>query len=68
MAITSVDVNRDVLNEIKQRTGMKTDREVIEDALTMSLARARQDEFFERLASRTFDDDQLEPKRIDYPL
>ncbi len=68
MAITSVDVDRDIIREIKKLTGKKTDREVINDALLKDLAFARQHEFFARLAETEFSADQLNAEPIDYPL
>lgn len=68
MAITSVDINKEALREIKELKGFKTDREAIDDAILMSLARARQDLFFTWLAEHPFDDDQINPQKIDYPL
>jgi Arc/MetJ family transcription regulator len=66
MAITSVDVDRELIAEIKRLTNMKTDREVIHEALKKQLALARQDEFLARMKTRVFFDDQLNAPVVDY--
>lgn len=67
MAITSVDVDKAVIAEIKKLTGLKTDRDVIHDALTRTLALARQQELLTRMKSRVFSDDHMSKNTIDYP-
>lgn len=66
VAITSVDVDKSVIAEIKSLTGLKTDREVIHESLTRTLALARQQELLTRMKSRVFSDDQISEKTIDY--
>lgn len=66
MAITSVDVDKEVIAEIKKLTGLKTDREVIHESLTKTLALARQQELLTRMKSRVFSDGQLSGETIDY--
>lgn len=66
VAITSVDVDKGVIAEIKSLTGLKTDREVIHESLTRTLALARQQELLTRMKSRVFSDDQISEKTIDY--
>lgn len=66
MAITSVDVDKSVIAEIKSLTGLKTDREVIHESLTRTLALARQQALLTRMKSRVFNDDQISEKTIDY--
>ncbi len=66
MAITSVDVDKSVIAEIKNLTGLKTDREVIHEALTRTLALARQQELLTRMKSRVFSEDQMSKSTIDY--
>jgi len=68
MAITSVDVDRELIQEIKRLTGMKTDREVIHDALQKKLALANQTELLKRMATRSFTDEQLTPDTKTYSL
>jgi len=68
MAITSVDVDRELIQEIKRLTGMKTDREVIHDALQKKLALANQAELLKRMSTRVFTDEQLTPDTTSYPL
>jgi Arc/MetJ family transcription regulator len=66
VAITSVDVDKSVIAEIKNLTGLKTDREVIHEALTRTLALARQQELLTRMKSRVFSEDQMSENTIDY--
>ena len=66
MAITSVDVDKSVIAEIKNLTGLTTDREVIHEALTRTLALARQQELLTRMKSRVFSEDQMSKNTIDY--
>lgn len=66
VAITSVDVDKSVIAEIKSLTGLKTDREVIHESLTRTLALARQQALLTRMKSRVFNDDQISEKTIDY--
>lgn len=66
MAITSVDVDKAVIAEIKNLTGLKTDRDVIHEALTRTLALARQQGLLTRMKSRVFSDDQISQTTIDY--
>lgn len=66
MAITSVDVDKSVIAEIKSLTGLKTDREVIHESLTRTLSLARQQALLTRMKSRVFNDDRISEKTIDY--
>ena len=66
MAITSVDVDKEVIAEIKKLTGLKTDREVIHESLTRTLALARQQELLTRMKSRVFTNEQISGNTIDY--
>ena len=66
MAITSVDVDKSVIAEIKSLTGLKTDREVIHEALMRTLALARQQQLLNRMKSRVFSDDHMSKNTIDY--
>jgi Arc/MetJ family transcription regulator len=68
MPITSVDVDRELIQEIKRLTGMKTDREVIHAALQKQLALANQNELLKRMATRVFTDEQLTPETTPYSL
>lgn len=68
MAITSVDVDRDAIREVKRLTGMKSDKEVINTAVKLMLVRARQRQTIKRMAKHTFTDEQLNANVIEYPL
>jgi Arc/MetJ family transcription regulator len=66
VAITSVDVDKGMIAEIKRLTGLKTDREVIHESLMRTLALARQEQLLTRMKSRVFRDDQMSENIIDY--
>lgn len=68
MAITSVDVNHEAIREIKKLLNMKSDREVINEGITLLLAQARQKRALERLLKREFAEDEMSPSIIEYPL
>lgn len=68
MTVTSVDVNREVLDQIKAITKMTTDKEVINTALERMLAHSRQDEFLERMKTHVFAPEDINPPKIEYPI
>jgi hypothetical protein len=68
VAVTSVDVNREAIREIKKLLNIKSDREVINEGIMLLLARARQRRSLERMLTREFSDDQMNPPVVDYPL
>jgi hypothetical protein len=68
MAITSVDIDREIVDEIKALSNTRTDREVINRALAQHLAILRQQELLERIGARSFTQAQLAAQVEDYPL
>lgn len=68
MAVTSVDLDKSKILEIKKLTGMKTDREVLDAALNEKLARLRQKDFLNWLAQNPLSDEQINAVVIDYPV
>lgn len=68
MAVTSVDVNHEAIREIKKLLSLKSDREVINEGITLLLAQARQKRTLERLLKRKFANDEMNPPVIEYPL
>ena len=68
MVVTSVDVDRELINEIKRLKGKKTDREVIYDALRKQHALASQEQFLKRLGTRVFRDEEINALPTEYPL
>lgn len=68
MPITSVDVDRSVINEIKALTHTRTDKEVINRALEQHLALLRQQELLVRIGARKFTEQQLSASTVEYPL
>ena len=66
MAITSVDVDKDAIREVKKLLNMKSDREVINAGVQLMLARARQKEALRRMAARPLTEEQLNAAVIEY--
>ncbi len=67
MAITSVDVDKELIARIKAMTGLKTDREVIHESLTTTAALVSQQQLLDRMKSRVFTDDQVSAGTVQYP-
>jgi len=67
VAITSVNVDKELIARIKALTGLKTDREVIHESLTKTLALVRQQQLLTRMRSREFRDDQISASPVRYP-
>lgn len=68
MVMTSIDIDREVLDELKRARSIKTDREAVNQALQRDLTQARQTEALQRIASRVFLDEDINPPVIEYPL
>lgn len=68
MVVTSVDVDRDAIAEIKSLLNLKSDREVINEGIQLLLARARQKKALKRMSNRSFNPEQLDATVIQYPL
>jgi Arc/MetJ family transcription regulator len=64
MAVTSVDVDLELLGEVKRVLGVKTNREAIDSALRSVSRRAAQLRALEVLATISVD---LEAPKVDYP-
>ncbi|MCQ9163639.1 type II toxin-antitoxin system VapB family antitoxin [Arthrobacter sp. STN4] len=62
MAITSIDIDRDELQQAKQLTGTTSNRETVDLALRTLIAVRRQPAAIERIIARRF-----EPSQIDAP-
>lgn len=68
MAITSIEIDREALDELKRARSIKTDREAVNQAIQRDLARARQAAALERIAGRVFSEEDLSPTPVAYPL
>lgn len=59
--LTSVDVDRKLIADIKRLTAVQTDREVIREALKKQRALANQKQFLGRIKKRVFTDQKINP-------
>lgn len=66
MAITSMDIDPELLAEAKRLLSASSNREAVQRALQYTISKERQILAFERIASRDFDDEQVNAPKIDY--
>lgn len=64
MAITSIDINQDELQQAKQLTGAKTNRETVDLALRTLIALRTQPQVVESIIARRFESDQIDAPTI----
>jgi Arc/MetJ family transcription regulator len=60
MAVTSIDIDPELLATARALTGATSNREVVSNALDTLIAIRRQPEVVERIIARTFEDAQIE--------
>ena len=65
MAVTSVDIDKDLLTEAKQRLGTETTKATIDQALREAVQRRRQLQAVHRLAAMDLD---AEPRKVSYDV
>jgi len=68
MAITSIDIDRDLLHDAKALLGASSNKEAVQRALQYTITMQRQQIAFERISQREFTDEQINAVTIDYPL
>lgn len=66
MAITSIDIDRDLLHDAKEVLGAPTNREAVQWALEYTIMTRRQRIAFERISEREFTDVQIHAPMIAY--
>jgi len=66
MAITSIDIDRDLLHDAKALLDAPTNKEAVQRALEYTITMQRQRLAFERISKRNFEDEQLDAPKIDY--
>ncbi|MEY9852971.1 Arc/MetJ family transcription regulator [Leifsonia sp. EB41] len=64
MAITSIDIDPDLLAQAKATTGASSNREAVDIALRRLLAMHRQQAAVERIIARRFEPDQIDAPTI----
>lgn len=67
MAVTSIDIDRELLHDAKELLDAPTNREAVQRALQYTITMHRQRLAFERIARREFSDEQIQAPKIDYP-
>jgi len=66
MAITSIDIDRDLLHDAKELLDAPTNKEAVQRALQYTITMQRQRLALERIASREFTDEQINAPKVDY--
>lgn len=66
MAITSIDIDRDLLHDAKELLDAPTNREAVQRALQYTITMQRQRLAFERISQRAFTDEQIDAPPIEY--
>lgn len=66
MAVTSIDIDRELLHDAKELLDAPTNKEAVQRALQYTITMQRQRLAFERIASRKFTDEQIKAPQIDY--
>lgn len=66
MAVTSIDIDRDLLRDAKELLDAPTNRDAVQRALQYTITMQRQRLAFGRISQREFTDDQINAPRIDY--
>jgi Arc/MetJ family transcription regulator len=66
MAITSMDIDRDLLSQARELLGAGSNREAVQRALEFTVTMERQRIALDRIARRRFSDEQIDAPPIDY--
>lgn len=66
MAVTSIDIDRDLLHDAKELLDAPTNKEAVQRALQYTITMQRQRLAFERISQREFTDEQIHAPKIDY--
>ncbi|PRY69047.1 hypothetical protein B0I08_103253 [Glaciihabitans tibetensis] len=67
MAITSIDIDRDLLRDAKELLDAPSNKEAVRRALQYTITMQRQRLALERIAHREFDSEQVNAPQVDYP-
>lgn len=66
MAVTSIDIDRDLLHDAKELLDAPTNKEAVQRALQYTITMQRQRLAFERISQREFTAEQIGAPKIDY--
>lgn len=67
MAVTSIDIDRDLLHDAKELLDAPSNKEAVQRALQYTITMQRQRLAFERISQREFTDEQIDAPKIAYP-
>ena len=67
MAVTSIDIDRDLLHDAKELLDAPSNKEAVQRALQYTITMQRQRLAFERISQREFSDEQIDAPKIAYP-
>ena len=68
MAVTSIDIDRDLLHDAKELLDAPTNKDAVQRALQYTITMQRQRLAFERISQREITDEQINAPAIEYPL
>lgn len=66
MAVTSIDIDRDLLHDAKELLDAPTNKEAVQRALQYTITMRRQRLALERISQREFTAEQISAPKIDY--
>lgn len=66
MAVTSIDISRELLDDAKELLDASTNREAVQRALEYTITMQRQRLALERISQRDFSEEQVGAPQIDY--
>ena len=66
MAITSIDIDKQLLHDARELLGASSNREAVQRALEYTVTMQRQQLALERISRRSFSDEQVNAAKVDY--
>ncbi len=66
MAVTSIDIDRELLHDAKQLLDAPTNKDAVQRALLYTITMQRQRLALERISGREFTDEQVDAPEIGY--
>ncbi|MBF4574206.1 type II toxin-antitoxin system VapB family antitoxin [Herbiconiux sp. VKM Ac-1786] len=66
MAITSIDIDKQLLHDARELLGASSNREAVQRALEYTVTMQRQQLALDRISRRSFSDAQVNAVKVDY--
>ncbi|NQX34436.1 type II toxin-antitoxin system VapB family antitoxin [Herbiconiux sp. VKM Ac-2851] len=66
MAITSIDIDKQLLHDARELLGASSNREAVQRALEYTVTMQRQQRALDRISSRAFTEEQMNAAKVDY--